>query len=140
LSKNVPLASILKNLFNKWLKSGIIFQQGYKITYAGVPRGDIISSVLCNFVLDGLEEKVKRSGNSITKFTSSGITIRYKNTRGKAIVTSKLLQLKTIRYAGDFIVFGKNRRILKIIKLEVSNFCQERGLVLAQENTRILNF
>jgi RNA-directed DNA polymerase len=43
----------------KWLNSGYIDKGVYFPTHAGVPQGGIISPVIANMVLDGLEEVVK---------------------------------------------------------------------------------
>jgi RNA-directed DNA polymerase len=46
--------------------------------------------------------------------------------------------LKTIRYADDFIVIGTSRRVIeKFVKPSVENFLKERGLKLSPEKTKI---
>jgi group II intron reverse transcriptase/maturase len=140
LAKNVPLASIFKDFLVKWLQSRIVFQPIYETSYAGISQGGVVSCVLSNFVLDGLEKRVTKSCDFETKSVSGDMTICYKNAGCETFRKWKLFKLKTIRYADDFTVFGRSRRILEVIKPEVINFLQERGLVLSQEKTRILNF
>ena len=44
-----------KQILRKWLKSGYMEKGVYHDTEAGTPQGGIISPVLANMVLDGLE-------------------------------------------------------------------------------------
>lgn len=46
--------------------------------------------------------------------------------------------LKTIRYADDFVVIAPSRRIIeKFVKPSVEKFLKERGLKLSPEKTNI---
>ena len=47
-----------KTVLGKWLKSGFMEKQVYHSTIAGTPQGGIISPVLANLTLDGLEMEV----------------------------------------------------------------------------------
>lgn len=96
--------------------------------------------MLNNFALDGLEEKVLRSGDFYVKCISGRLIIHYKNVGCAVFVKQKSLKFRIIRYAHDFIVFGISRRILEVIKSEVIYFIQQRGLLIAQAFPSILNF
>ncbi len=50
---NIPID---KKILERWLKSGIIFNDEYYDTEAGTPQGGITSPCLCNMVLNGIEE------------------------------------------------------------------------------------
>ena len=75
--------------------------------------GGIVSPTLSNMTLDGLEEIVHRS----TPYRS---------------------RVNFVRYADDFIITGKSKRLLEDkVKLAVEAFLAERGLSLSEEKTMI---
>jgi RNA-directed DNA polymerase len=112
LLQNIPMD---KKILYKWLKSGYLEQQRYHPTEAGTPQGGIISPVLANMTLDGLEKRLRN------KFT---------------VVSGAKVNL--IRYADDFVITGRTKEILeKEVKPLVEDFLKERGLELSQEKTQI---
>lgn len=117
-----------------WLKSGAILEGKIILTEAGTPQGGIISPILANFTLNGLEEHVRKSISSIT-----GGKDLLKNIYQNGVRTKLLsFNLKTVRYADDFIVIGPSRRIIEnFVKPAVEQFLAVRGLRLSQEKTKI---
>jgi len=89
-------------LLEKWLKCGIIHNGKGEETTAGTPQGGIISPVIANMVLDGLEEKCMKS---VAKWK------RTKNENGKYTQTSSSIHVT--RYADDFVVTAKRKEDLK---------------------------
>ncbi len=49
-----------KRILHKWLKAGYLEKSMLYATESGTPQGGIISPVLANLVLDGLETKLKK--------------------------------------------------------------------------------
>jgi len=88
----------------------------YTDTTEGTPQGGIISPVLCNIALNGIEELVLKAAPK-RRGISSGIHL--------------------IRYADDMIVTGKNEMILKEVKEVIADFLKERGLSLNENKTKI---
>jgi RNA-directed DNA polymerase len=87
------------------------------MTEEGTPQGGIISPVLMNMTLDGLEKILKE------RFPK-----RYPDHP----------KVHIIRYADDFIITGVSQELLeKEVKPLVIAFLQERGLTLSEEKTRI---
>ena len=112
LLENIPMD---KKILEKWLKSGFIQDKTLFPTKAGTPQGGIISPLLANMTLNGLEQRVKQY-----------------NKRG--------VKLNFIRYADDFVVTAEHRETLtNIIIPEIKAFLAERGLELSEEKTRIVN-
>ena len=105
-----------KVILKKWLKAGYMDKNILHPTEDGTPQGGIISPVLANLALDGLEKKLK------DKYPKRG---------------SKTGQVNMIRYADDFIITGRTKELLELeVKLLVEEHLKERGLELSQEKTK----
>ena len=116
LLENTPMD---REVLRKWLKAGFIDENTFFATEEGTPQGGIISPVLANMALDGLEEALRaRFGRRGSKRS------RYK--------------VNVVRYADDFIVTGASKEVLKTeVRPVVEQFMSTRGLELSQEKTRI---
>lgn len=81
-----------------------------------------------------MEDKVKKSIASI----SAGKYLR-KNVYKNGIRVKMLdFNLKTVRYAEDFVVIGPSQRVIEqFVKPAVEEFLSERGLRLSPEKTNI---
>ncbi|MGH9563017.1 MAG: group II intron reverse transcriptase/maturase [Terracidiphilus sp.] len=117
LLTNVPLWD--KVTLKKWLKAGYMESHYLHPTEEGTPQGGIISPVLANLALDGLESLLRKHYPSNTK-------------------RSKLAKVNLVRYADDFIITGSSKELLEMeVKPLVEQFMAERGLELSQEKTSI---
>jgi RNA-directed DNA polymerase len=106
-----------KAILKKWLKAGFVYQNELFPTEAGAPQGGIISPVLANMTLDGLEARL---AEKFPKAKRTG------------------LKMNMVRYADDFIITGNSKEWLEQeVKPTVVEFLAERGLVLSPEKTRI---
>ena len=102
-----------KRMLRVWLEAGYMDKGKLYPTKAGTPQGAIISPVLANMTLDGLETAVKTS-------------------------VPKNAKVNVIRYADDFVVTGESKEILKEkVTPVIHTFLKERGLQLSGEKTRI---
>ena len=116
LLQNIPME---KPILTKWLKAGYIWKDQLYPTEAGTPQGGIISPVLANMALDGLEKQLNARFPKQTK-------------RGNQA------KVNYIRYADDFIVTGCSREILEQeVRPLIESFLAERGLQLSQEKTLV---
>lgn len=116
LEDNIPLE---KPILHQWLKAGFIDQRTRHPTDEGVPQGGIISPVIANLTLDGLETELR------TRFP-----LCYK--------PESRTTVHMIRFADDFIITGNSERLLRDeVQPVVESFLQERGVSLSQEKTRI---
>jgi RNA-directed DNA polymerase len=110
LLEHIPMDRFM---LRKWLKAGYFEERTLYPTKAGTPQGGIISPLLANMTLDGLEAAVK----AVTPYRS---------------------KVNVIRYADDFVITGKTKELLEgTIKPAVETFLKERGLTLSPEKTRI---
>jgi len=111
-----------KVILRKWLKSGYMAEQVLYETEEGTPQGGIISPVLANLALDGLERRLRE---------------RYPAT-GKGSERGRQAGVHLIRYADDFIITGRTKELLEEeVKPLVESFLAERGLELSREKTSI---
>ncbi len=106
-----------KAVLKKWLKAGFVYQNELFPTEAGAPQGGIISPVLANMTLDGLETRLAE---------------KFPQARRAG------LKMNMVRYADDFIITGSSKDWLENeVMPAVVEFLAERGLVLSPEKTKI---
>jgi len=102
---------------------------------AVVPQDGIISPIISNFVLDGLEDCIR---GSIAKITLSKNLVKeyYGQKPGTSVV--KRFNIQFVRYADDFLVTCRSMHIAKnFIKPAIIKFLDERGLWLSEEKSSI---
>ncbi|WP_137651089.1 group II intron reverse transcriptase/maturase [Escherichia albertii] len=117
LLANIPLD---KKVLEKWLKAGFMESGRLYPTEAGTPQGGIISPVLANMALDGLDEVLE------AHFGRKNTKASYKT------------KVNYVRYADDFIITGISKELLENeVKPLVEAFMAERGLQLSPEKTVI---
>jgi RNA-directed DNA polymerase len=115
------LAHVLmdKTILRKWLQSGYMDKHVFYETEAGTPQGGIVSPVLANLALDGLEKRLREHYPART-------------------AKSRKAQVNLVRYADDFIITGRTKELLEEeVKPLVEQFMRERGLELSPEKTQI---
>ncbi len=112
IENNVPMN---KRLLAKWLRSGYMEEERYYPTTKGVPQGGLISPVIGNLALDGMEQVVK----------------------GKSEYFCRKHNINFVRYADDFIITAKNREVLVQLTPDIEAFLSERGVSLSEEKTKI---
>jgi len=114
LIDNIPVDTAILRL---WLKAGFVLKNELFPTEAGTPQGGIISPVLANMCLDGLEKALVKAFPQAKK-------------RG--------LKMHMVRYADDFVITGNSKELLENEVLPVVvEFLAERGLSLSPEKTKI---
>ena len=117
---NIPMN---KRILKQFLKAGFIYQKKLFPTTQGSPQGGIISPILANLTLDGIERKIKEK-----YWINPKGTIARRNNKHKVNYT---------RYADDFIVTAKSEEILLDIKQTLTEHLKQRGLILSEEKTLI---
>ncbi|MGH8056154.1 MAG: reverse transcriptase domain-containing protein, partial [Candidatus Entotheonellia bacterium] len=96
-------------ILRRWLKAGYVAEDQWYPTVTGTPQGGIISPVLANLTLDGLE-------GVLTQCFASTKTLQRRN------------QIHLVRYADDFIITGRTPELLATeVKPVVEHFLRERG-------------
>jgi RNA-directed DNA polymerase len=142
---NLPFKPYIKSLFEQWLKAGIISKGEFSETFSGTPQGGIISPLLVNFTLNGLEKVVLESINpppvrNAPSYEREAKSVTHRNSvkakEGKYNLINLLVSI--VRYADDFIILARSRHIIiNYIKPSVVEFLKIRGLRLSPEKTKI---
>ncbi|MGD0232544.1 MAG: group II intron reverse transcriptase/maturase, partial [Syntrophorhabdales bacterium] len=122
LLDNIPMD---RSILRKWLKAGFMELGSFNPTDAGTPQGGIVSPVLANMALDGLQTLLKR-------------TFRPRRTRIGGKRVEHCPKVNYVRYADDFVITGCSKELLEDqVKPLVREFLKIRGLELSEEKTKI---
>ncbi len=121
LLANIPMD---KSVLKQFLKAGFVFERELFPTEEGTPQGGVISPILANMTLDGIQKALydRCHTNRLGKED-----IRFKNAH----------KVNFIRYADDFIVTAATKEIAEEAKQIVSQFLKGRGLELSEDKTVI---
>ena len=119
LKANIPMD---RRILGQWLEAGIIEGGRWYPSEAGTPQGGIISPVLANMTLDGLEALLRRHFPPVQR-------PQYWTYR-----------INLIRYCDDFVITGRSRELLQdqVMPL-IEQFLAQRGLSLSPHKTRIVH-
>jgi len=108
-----------RELIRQWLKAGVMEDGGYHATEMGTPQGGVISPLLLNIALHGMEAVLDIRHNSKGEL------------KGKRAV---------VRYADDFVVFCESEEDAARARDEIlPPWLAERGLSLSKEKTQIVH-
>ena len=111
LLDNIPMD---KSILRKWLNCGFMELKTLNPTVEGTPQGGIISPVLMNMTLDGIETMIRQ------KFPAW-----------------RRSKVNMIRYADDFVITAPSQELIEnVIAPMVHNFLKERSLEISPEKTR----
>jgi RNA-directed DNA polymerase len=108
----------IRRQIKSWLKAGYILNQQWEPTHAGTPQGGVLSPLLANIALHGLETAIRLGFHpNISSYKQSDLGV--------------------IRYADDFVVLHKDYETLMRCKQAAVAFLNDIGLELRPEKTRI---
>ncbi|MGH2881289.1 MAG: reverse transcriptase domain-containing protein, partial [Solirubrobacteraceae bacterium] len=109
-----------RGMIRQWLKAGVVEQGRLHRTEDGVPQGGVVSPLLLNIALHGMEEAAG------VRYYQTG------NSAGKAMMGSPVL----IRYADDFVALCHTRQEALEIKARLAAWLATRGLAFNEDKTR----
>jgi RNA-directed DNA polymerase len=109
-----------RRMITQWLKAGYVEHGERHPTEAGTPQGGVISPLLANIALHGME-----SALGIFRYRQGTIK---KGTRRLVV-----------RYADDFVVLCETQADAETAREDLQRFLALRGLTLSTEKTRIVN-
>ena len=108
LKDNIPID---RSILSQFLKSGFIFDDTFYHTDKGTPQGGVVSPILANMTLDGIENLLKE------RFPK--------------------MKVYFIRYCDDFLVIVPSKGIAEEVQGIIRDFLSIRGLELSSEKTVI---
>jgi RNA-directed DNA polymerase len=112
-----------RGMIREWLKAGVVEQGRLHRTEDGVPQGGVVSPLLLNVALHGMEQ-------------AAGV--RYHPTGqgpGRVIVAGCPA---AIRYADDFVVLCHSRQEAFEVKARLADWLASRGLSFNEDKTRVV--
>ena len=124
LIEHIPMD---KSVLKQFLKAGFIFEQELFPTDEGAPQGGVISPILANMALDGMQKVLSDRFDLSAKGEVS------------AFVHNKS-KVNLVRYADDFIVTAATKEIAEEAKAIIRDFLQTRGLELSEDLNRKTKF
>jgi RNA-directed DNA polymerase len=113
----------LRREIKAWLKSGYMESKQLFPTDKGTPQGGVVSPLLANIALHGMELELK-------KYAS---TWKRKGRSTKQIQN----EISIIRYADDFVILHKDIERITQCKEIIENWLEDVGLELKPSKTRI---
>ena len=120
LLKKLNTFPTLKRQIGAWLKSGVMDAKQLFPTSEGTPQGGVISPLLANIALHGMEERIKQLAETLPG--------RKRDNRNA---------LSLIRYADDFVILHEDLTVVQRCALVISEWLNGMGLELKPSKTRL---
>src|SRR5713101_9900822 len=120
----------LRPTLKKWLKAGVIDQDIFQETEQGTPQGGVLSPLLANIALHGLEEETKEALKTSLNRAEKPYHRGWERTK---------TALQVIRYAHDIVVIHKDLGVIKEAEKYIAAWVGKMGLQLKPEKTRIVH-
>jgi RNA-directed DNA polymerase len=118
----------LRRLIRAWLKAGVMDGKDLFPTLEGTPQGGVISPLLANVALHGLEELVMGLAPNFDMRRPDNTQLS---------VRDKLKSISLICYADDFVILHQDLEVIMHCRTEVEKWLQGMGLELKPSKTRI---
>jgi len=110
-------------LIARWLTAGVVEKEGLTPTEEGTPQGGVISPLLMNVALHGLEEAAG------VRYRTIGVHA------GNAVIGTPNL----VRYADDLVVCCYSEEQAQQVKARLAGWLAPRGLTFNEAKTRIVH-
>jgi RNA-directed DNA polymerase len=124
LLRKLNTSPTIRRQVRSWLKAGVMDGKQLFPTSEGTPQGGVISPLLANIALHGMEERIRQYANTLPTRKGCG----KRENRGA---------LSLIRYADDFVILHENITVVQRCKEIISEWLQGMGLELKPSKTRL---
>ncbi len=111
-----------RGMVEQWLKAGVVEQGRLHRTEEGTPQGGVVSPVLLNVALHGMEQAAG------VRYYTTGINA------GRVVMGSPTV----IRYADDLVALCHTRQEALEVKARLAEWLAPRGLALNEDKTRVV--
>lgn len=112
-----------RELIERWLKAGVVEHGRLAATEEGTPQGGVVSPVLLNVALHGMEQ-------------AAGVRYHSAGSRAGATVTESPV---VVRYADDLVAMCVSREQAAEVKQRLAVWLTPRGLAFNEDKTRIVH-
>jgi RNA-directed DNA polymerase len=112
---------LIRRIIQEWLKAGIMEGDVFYTSDRGVPQGGVISPLLANIALHGLETDIESAFPKRKSFKGRQIHWRP----------------KVIRYADDFVILHRDAQEIETAREHTKTWLTKVGLELKPEKTRL---
>ena len=113
----------LRRQIKNWLRAGVMDGKDLFPTQEGTPQGGVISPLLANIALHGMEQVVNRAFSTLTR-KSNGLVI-------------PKTKVHFIRYADDFVILHEDLAVVQQSQLVIADWLRQMGLELKADKTSI---
>jgi RNA-directed DNA polymerase len=110
-----------RGMVRQWLKAGVVENGRLSRTAEGTPQGGVVSPVLLNVALHGME-------------TAAGARYTTGKPAGRSVAGSPIL----IRYADDMVALCHSRQEAIEVKARLAAWLAPRGLAFNEDKTRVV--
>jgi len=114
-----------RGMVAQWLKAGVVEQGRLHRTVEGTPQGGVISPVLLNVALHGME-------------AAAGVRYATNGRHGRHVVARTGCPV-LIRYADDYVALCHTRQEALEVKARLAEWLAPRGLVFNEDKTRVVH-
>jgi RNA-directed DNA polymerase len=118
----------LRHQLKVWLKAGYCADGSLFPTNEGTPQGGVISPLLANIALHGMEERVKQYAETLKLFSPGGHHLN---------INQRREGLSLIRYADDFVITHENLSVVLKCKEIIAEWLSDMGLELKPSKTKL---
>jgi RNA-directed DNA polymerase len=112
-----------RGMVRAWLKAGVIESGEFTVTEEGTPQGGVISPVLLNVALHGMEQ-------------AAGVRYRPSARNDAETVTGCPV---LVRYADDYVAMCHSREQAEQVRADLTAWLEPRGLRFNEDKTRIVH-
>ena len=123
----------LRRVIKGWLRNGVMEGEVFCKTKAGTPQGGVISPLLANIALHGLEYELKEA-----LFED---LLQYARQKWKVSVSFEKAKqnIAIVFYADDFVIIHESKEIILKAKEYIEKWLAGIGLKLSESKTRIVH-
>lgn len=118
----------LRRQIRAWLKAGVMDEKELFPTSEGTPQGGVLSPLLANIALHGMEYQINQFAKTLDMRNRKGHQISWQN---------KVGSLNLIRYADDFVILHEDVTVVQRCKEIISEWLNDMGLELKPSKTRL---
>jgi RNA-directed DNA polymerase len=120
LLRKLNTSPTLRRIIKSWLKAGWVFEGKRENSDIGTPQGGVISPLLANVALHGMENRLMQFADSL-----------------KGSKRDNRQSLSFVRYADDFVVLHPDRDVIVKAKSILMDWLKEVGLEISEAKTLI---